>query len=61
MKKYITKNATRLIVLLLAASPFLAKAQDEKISYQRPSYWRPYDQKGINVFETSKKRRLNKV
>ncbi|HXL55169.1 MAG TPA: hypothetical protein VN958_02860 [Chitinophagaceae bacterium] len=55
MKKYITKNATRLIVLLLAASPFLAKAQDEKISYQRPSYWRPYDQKGINVFETSKK------
>ncbi|MEP6595976.1 MAG: hypothetical protein ABJA71_08510, partial [Ginsengibacter sp.] len=29
-------------------------AQSNKEYYGRPSYWRPYDQKGINVFETTK-------
>src|SRR5678815_3626335 len=53
MKKYIVSSAA-LIAFLIAALPLLVKAQDEKIFYQRPSYWRPYDQRGINVFETSK-------
>lgn len=39
---------------LLLALPFSLLAQDEKLSYGRPSYWRPYDQTGINVFETPK-------
>lgn len=29
-------------------------AQPDKEFYGRPSYWRPYDQRGINVFETTK-------
>ena len=31
-----------------------ALAQDAQEFYGRPSYWRPYDQRGINVFETTK-------
>ena len=30
------------------------KSQVEKISFMRPSYFRPYDQTGINQFETNK-------
>lgn len=54
MKKYNLTHAIRLIILIVAAVPFIANAQDEKVSYQRPSYWRPYDKNGVNVFETSK-------
>jgi len=35
--------------------PFLGRAQSsDREYYLRPSYWRPYDQRGINVFETTK-------
>lgn len=41
--------------MLAATVPFVSKAQGfDKEVYGRPSYWRPYDQRGINVFETSK-------
>jgi hypothetical protein len=32
----------------------IAQPDSNKEFYLRPSYWRPYDQRGINVFETSK-------
>jgi hypothetical protein len=32
----------------------MAMAQTDKEFYLRPSYWNPYDQRGINRFETSK-------
>jgi hypothetical protein len=31
-----------------------AKVSNDREFYLRPSYWRPYDQRGINVFETVK-------
>src|SRR5215203_2074512 len=31
-----------------------AQTNSDKEFYLRPSYWRPYDQRGINVFETTK-------
>ena len=31
-----------------------AQTNNNKEFYLRPSYWRPYDQRGINVFETTK-------
>src|SRR5690349_24012658 len=45
----------KVIIGLMLAMPLVTVAQTEKISYERPSYWRPYDQTGVNVFETSKK------
>jgi len=42
------------VILFLFALPATIFAQDEKFSYGRPSYWRPYDKTGINVFETTK-------
>ena len=50
------KNAISHAVLAAAlAAPFFAGAQGtDKEFYGRPSYWRPYDQRGINVFETPK-------
>ena len=51
-------NLFRLAVLLMITAPFAGMAQQnqsaDKEFYLRPSYWRPYDQRGINVFETSK-------
>src|SRR5436190_12815175 len=41
-------------LLLALALPASLWAQDEKMSYGRPNNWRPYDQTGINVFETKK-------
>ena len=42
-------------LLLACVLPIAAMAQrDVKEFYGKPSYWRPYDQKGINVFETTK-------
>jgi hypothetical protein len=41
-------------MLLLFTLPTTIWAQDDKFSYGRPGYWRPYDQTGINVFETPK-------
>jgi hypothetical protein len=52
------KNLFRLAILAAIIAPFAAGAQQsqspDKEFYLRPSYWRPYDQRGINVFETSK-------
>lgn len=47
---------TIIFTLLLAFfHPLATMAQlVDKEFYGRPSYWRPYDQRGINVFETSK-------
>lgn len=56
---YTLKTALALACVL----PLAATAQDTQESaakdanrefYGRPSYWRPYDQRGINQFETSK-------
>lgn len=50
------KNLFRLAMLALVVAPFIGSAQQgaDKEFYLRPSYWRPYDFRGINVFETSK-------
>ncbi len=48
----LSKFTLHLAVLLGTIVPMVTMAQTEY--YGRPSYWRPYDQKGINVFETSK-------
>ncbi|HEV7621534.1 MAG TPA: hypothetical protein VGO09_07370, partial [Flavisolibacter sp.] len=45
------KKSMFLLAFLL---PFIAIAQIDNEFYGRPSYWRPYDQRGINIFETSK-------
>ena len=51
--KYILQLAS-----IAAVLPLSSIAQDQtspdKEFYLRPSYWRPYDQRGINVFETTK-------
>ena len=44
----------KIVFALLLGLPFIGFAQVEKISYMRPSFWRPYDKTGINVFETTK-------
>jgi hypothetical protein len=45
-------------MFVLGTLPLTLMAQTEqkgeKEFYLRPSYWRPYDQRGINVFETTK-------
>ncbi|MCW3089324.1 MAG: hypothetical protein JWP81_393 [Ferruginibacter sp.] len=54
MKK-ILSYATLLIIIVCGAMPLVSSAQSsDKEYYGRPSYWRPYDQRGINVFETTK-------
>jgi hypothetical protein len=54
MKKFISYT-TLFIIIICGALPFVSSAQSgDKEFYGRPSYWRPYDQRGINVFETSK-------
>lgn len=49
-------NAAKLIIILFGLLPLASMAQNngDREFYLRPSYWRPYDQRGINVFETSK-------
>lgn len=47
-------NAAKAIIAVLLLLPTTSIGQVEKISYMRPSYFRAYDQTGINVFETSK-------
>ena len=50
------KTFLPLAIGLALAAPFIGSAQEktEKEFYQRPSYWTPYDQRGVNRFETSK-------
>ncbi|HEY0679634.1 MAG TPA: hypothetical protein VGD17_15220 [Chitinophagaceae bacterium] len=45
---------TLLAILLTGVLPSVLVAQNGREVYLRPSYWRPYDQRGINVFETNK-------
>jgi len=54
MKKNIFLYTVTLVLLLGALLPLTTVAQNLKEVYLRPSYWRPYDKAGINVFETSK-------
>ena len=44
----------KLTLALVLAIPLATMAQNEKVSYGNPNYWRPYDQTGINKFETGK-------
>ncbi|MCW3106451.1 MAG: hypothetical protein JWQ09_957 [Segetibacter sp.] len=44
----------KMIFLLSSIAPIATIAQTDKEFYGRPSYWRPYDKRGINVFETGK-------
>jgi hypothetical protein len=53
MRRLYLINAIK-VMLVLFALPATIFAQDEKFSYGRPAYWRPYDKTGINVFETTK-------
>ncbi|HEX6426453.1 MAG TPA: hypothetical protein VF008_02155, partial [Niastella sp.] len=53
MRLLFFNNSIKALLLVLAL-PITLWAQDEKITYGRPANWRPYDQTGINVFETQK-------
>lgn len=55
MKRNIFLHVLSFVLLLGTLLPFTIAAQNIKEFYLRPSYWRPYDKNGINVFETSKK------
>ncbi|GAB4094228.1 hypothetical protein [Flaviaesturariibacter terrae] len=52
MKKNFLSHA--LLAAVLAAPVFAGAQGTDKEFYGRPSNWRPYDQRGINVFETPK-------
>ena len=52
MKKLLL-NSLPIALLVLTILPQTSQAQDREF-YGRPSYWNPYDQRGINKFETSK-------
>lgn len=54
MKHILISRVSKILLAVLLMLPFIGKAQEEKLSYMRPSYWRPYDQTGINIFETTK-------
>src|SRR5689334_6308291 len=52
MKTNFSINLRKMALVAACAIPLATMAQKE--FYLRPSYWRPYDQRGINVFETTK-------
>src|SRR4051812_26696616 len=54
MKKLQSVYTILVLALLISVAPVFSFAQGIKEAYLRPSYWRPYDKAGINVFETSK-------
>ena len=54
MKQIVTVFMVIIAILVAGLTPMVTNAQSFKEVYMRPSYWRPYDQTGINVFETSK-------
>jgi len=54
MKNYIFLKSVTLVLFMGLILPHITIAQNLKEFYLRPSYWRPYDKAGINVFETSK-------
>lgn len=54
MKKHLP-GAIIIAVLTALILPKISQAQEtDREIYLRPSFWRPYDQRGINVFETNK-------
>ena len=55
MKNVLSGRVTKLALALLLITPAAVWAQDPKVSYGAPNYWRAYDKSGINVFETGKK------
>lgn len=54
MKLNYNKWFCKIFFATLIGLPVTIFAQVEKITYMRPSYWRPYDKTGINIFETTK-------
>src|SRR6478609_3000130 len=54
MKSIFIRQGIKAAMLFATAVPLTAGAQSWGEYYGRPSYWRPYDQRGINVFETAK-------
>ena len=62
MKKNLIRYTAKLALALAILLPLAGMAQNLKETvtqgikefYLRPSYWRPYDKTGINIFETSK-------
>ncbi|HTE24749.1 hypothetical protein [Flavitalea sp.] len=54
MKKLIIKISQLLLILAITALPLIATAQEDREWYGRPSHWRPYDKRGVNMFETGK-------
>ncbi len=57
--KFNYSKLSRAALLMMVGLPLATFAQDgskdtKDFSYGKPSFWRSYDQKGINVFETSK-------
>ncbi|MDB5191014.1 MAG: hypothetical protein JWQ96_577 [Segetibacter sp.] len=54
MKKMTGKYAIKLAMLMACVLPLALAAQTDREFYGKPSYWRPYDKAGINVFETGK-------
>lgn len=61
MNKYTPVRAAVLFALLITLAPAIAVAQNmadtsnpDREVYLRPSYWRPYDKRGLHVFETGK-------
>jgi hypothetical protein len=54
MKHVVSLFGMKIALLFACILPIAAMAQIDHEYYGRPSYWRPYDQRGINVFETKK-------
>ncbi|MEO8769415.1 MAG: hypothetical protein ABI402_05005 [Ferruginibacter sp.] len=54
MKKTFSQYSIKLALLVSCICPLVSNAQTIREFYGAPSYWRPYDQRGINVFETVK-------
>ena len=52
MKRHLLNTIT-LVLIMCVLLPLTSMAQDKEF-YLRPSYWKPYDQRGMNIFETSK-------
>jgi hypothetical protein len=62
MKNYIT-NAAKLLLAIVMIIPIVSMAQkqgDETFTYGDPTFWRPYSQNGIGVFETTKANQFKK-
>jgi hypothetical protein len=54
MKKISLLNVSGILALAVMSLPNIGHAQTDKINFGRPAYMRPYDQSGINQFETTK-------